>query len=107
MSMTYYNITKDFANLRGYRAAFNSNGDLVTLLPGVDTTKLSIKPIQADGKCRPIITVNAQMPGPTIIAHEGQILNVIVYNELKNEEGISIHWHGMHQVGTPEADDVS
>ena len=107
MSMTYYNITKDFVNLRGYRAAFDSNGDLVTLLPEVDTTKLSIKPIQADGKCRPIITINAQMPGPTIIAHEGQTLNIIVYNELKNDEGISIHWHGMHQVGTPEADDVS
>ena len=76
-------------------------------MPGVDTAKLSIKPIQADGKCRLIITINAQMPGPTIIAYEGQTLNIIVYNELKNDEGISIHWHGMHQVGTPEADGVS
>ena len=72
-------ITKDF-DLRGYRAASDSNGDLVTLLPGVDTTKLSNKPIQADERCRPIITINAQMPGPTIIAHKGQTLNIIVYN---------------------------
>ena len=28
---------------------------------------------------------------PTIIAHKGQTLNIIVYNELRNEEGISIH----------------
>ena len=104
MSMTYYNITKDYAQVRGYRAAFNSNGNLVSLLPGVDTTTLSIKPIQTDGQYRTIITINAQMPGPTIIAHEGQTLNVKVYNELRNEEGISIHWHGIHQVGTPEAD---
>ena len=106
-SMTYYNITKEFRQLRGYRAAFDSNGSLVTLLPGIDTTKLSVKPIQTDGTYRPIITINAQMPGPTIIAHEGQTLNVIVHNELINEEGISIHWHGIHQVGTAESDGVS
>ena len=47
------------------------------------------------------------MRGPTIIAHKGQTLNIIVYNELRNEEGISIHWHGIHQVGAPEADGVS
>ena len=37
------------------------------------------------------------MPGPTIIAREGQNLKITVYNELPNVEGISIHWHGMHQ----------
>jgi len=106
-SMTYYNLTKEFRQLKGYQAAFDSNGDLVTLIPGIDTTKLSIKPIQADGRYRPIITINAQMPGPTIIAHEGQTLNVTVHNELRNEEGVSIHWHGIHQIGMAENDGVS
>jgi len=49
---------------------------------------LHTPPIQTDGHFRPLITINGQMPGPTIIT---------VYNELKNVEGISIHWHGMHQ----------
>ena len=47
------------------------------------------------------------MPGPTIIAHKNQILNITVYNELKNVEGISIHWHGMHQRNTQGADGVA
>ena len=58
-------------------------------LPNGKFCYLSIKPIQADGRCKPIITINAQMPGPTIIVHEGQAL--IVYNELKNDDSISIH----------------
>ncbi|XP_065895032.1 uncharacterized protein [Dysidea avara] len=106
-SMTYYNNTAELKQLRGYRAAFDSNGTLVTLLPGVDTTKLAMKPIQTDGTYRPIITVNGQMPGPTIIAHESQTLNVTVYNELISEEGITIHWHGIHQVGTTGNDGVA
>ena len=31
----------------------------------------------------------------------------MVYNELPNAEGISIHWHGMHQKGTPNMDGVA
>ena len=45
------------------------------------------------------------MPGPTIIAHNNQTLNITVFNELRNGEGIAIHWHGIHQTGTPEADE--
>ena len=106
-SMTYYNITTELKQLRGYRAAFDSNGNLVTLLPGVDTTKLAVEPIQTDGTYRTIITINAQIPGPTIITHENQTLQVTVYNELRSEEGITVHWHGIHQVGTTENDGVA
>ena len=105
-SMTYYNITDEFRELKGFRAGFNSNGNLVPLL-STDLSYLTIPPIQVDGHFRPIITINAQMPGPTIIAHEGQMLNITVFNELKNVEGISIHWHGMHQIGTQGADGVA
>ena len=30
-----------------------------------------------------------------------------MFNELRNVEGIAIHWHGIHQRGTPEADGVA
>ena len=106
-TMTYYNITDEFRELKGFRAGFDSNGNLIPLLSDTDVSNLVISPIQADGYFRPIITINAQMPGPTIIAHEGQVLNITVYNELKNVEGISIHWHGMHQRGTQDADGVA
>lgn len=105
-SMTYYNISSSFRELRGYRAAFNSAGNIVTLLqePDIPDRERLLPPIQVDGCFRPLITINAQMPGPTIVAHENQTLNVTVYNELKNVEGVTIHWHGMHQRGTQGAD---
>ena len=109
-SMTYYNITFDFRELKGYRAQFKSNGDLVPLLDNSslpDNFDSLPPPIQADGHFRPIITINGQMPGPTIIAYEGQELTITVHNELKNVEGTSIHWHGMHQRDTPDQDGVA
>ena len=107
-SMTYYNITADMRQLRGYRAAFDSNGELRTLERDLDfTTDPPPIFIQTDGHFRPLIAINGQTPGPTIIAHENQRLNITVFNELKNVEGISIHWHGMHQRGTQGADGVA
>jgi len=105
-SMTYYNITDDNRELKGYRATFDSKGNMVTLRPDDNVTNMQ-PPIMTDGHFRPIIAINGQMPGPTIIAHEKQRLIITVYNELLNVEGISIHWHGMHQRGTPKSDGVA
>ena len=49
---------------------------------------------------RSVIAVNNQIPGPTIIAQEGQPLNIKVVNNLDNGS-ISIHWHGQHVKGKP------
>lgn len=107
-SMTYYNITADTRELLAYRAAFDSNGELMTLNQDLDFTN-NPPPIfiQTDGHFRPLISINGQMPGPTIIAHENQRLNITVFNELKNVEGITIHWHGMQQRGTQGSDGVA
>ena len=59
-----------------------------------------------DGKTyRLAIAVNGQIPGPTLIVHEGQQVEIHVKNNLTTE-GISIHWHGMHQRGSPWMDGV-
>ena len=59
-----------------------------------------------DGKTyRLAIAVNGQIPGPTLVVHEGQEVEIRVKNNLTSE-GISIHWHGMHQRGTPWMDGV-
>lgn len=105
MSMTYYKL-KDKRQLVGYRAYFNTFGMLAPYNAKEDTQTLN-QPITTDGLFRPLITVNGQMPGPTIIARENQMLRITVYNELPNVEGISIHWHGMHQKETPEMDGVA
>jgi len=99
-SMTYF-----LESVLGHRAGFTSDG-LIKPLINNDVSN-SLPPIQTDGHYRTIITINAQMPGPTIIVHNNQTLNITVYNELRNVEGIAIHWHGIHQTGTPEADGVA
>lgn len=41
-----------------------------------------------------------QFPGPTIEVRAGDVLEIEVWNHLKgDEEGISIHWHGLYMRG--------
>ena len=73
----------------------------------VDRSKLCAGPITVDSKTyKPVIAVNKQFPGPTLIVREGQIVAVDVHNNLSTE-GISIHWHGQHQIKTNFMDGVS
>ena len=109
MSMTYYHFEYDQRKLVGCRARFIEEGILTTLRDTKacnDVSELQ-PPITTDGEFRPLITINGHMPGPTIIARRDQRLLVTVYNELPNVEGISIHWHGMHQRETTLMDGVA
>lgn len=64
------------------------------------------EPQFVDGKTyRMAIGVNGQIPGPTIIVHEEQRVVIHVHNNLTTD-GISIHWHGLHQFGIPWMDGV-
>lgn len=47
--------------------------------------------------------VNGMYPGPLIEANENDTIVVHVVNNLLGE-GLTIHWHGIHQIGTPYAD---
>ena len=47
--------------------------------------------------------VNNSIPGPTITVYENQHVIVHLKNELLTQS-TSIHWHGLHQVGTPWMD---
>ncbi|XP_072046495.1 uncharacterized protein [Amphiura filiformis] len=60
--------------------------------------------IPVNGVQRPIITINRQLPGPPIQVCEDDDIEVKVWNRLGNSEGTSIHWHGLHQRGTPYMD---
>ena len=63
-------------------------------------------PIMVDGHTyHSVITVNDRMPGPMLLVTEGQKVVVDVHNWLANE-GVTIHWHGVHQQGTPWMDGV-
>ncbi|GLJ45693.1 hypothetical protein SUGI_0961720 [Cryptomeria japonica] len=49
-----------------------------------------------------IVTVNGQLPGPTLHVRNGDTLNVTVYNKAKHNA--TIHWHGVRQIRTAWAD---
>ncbi|KAK6628330.1 hypothetical protein RUM43_002142 [Polyplax serrata] len=61
--------------------------------------------ISADGVKRTIITVNQQMPGPTIEVCLGDQIEVLVTNKLRGTT-TSIHWHGILQKENPFMDGV-
>ncbi|XP_062566057.1 uncharacterized protein LOC134228420 [Saccostrea cucullata] len=63
--------------------------------------------ITADGVgSRLVIAVNGRFPGPTIEAYENQNMIIHVRN-LMHTESTTVHWHGMHQRGTPHYDGVA
>ncbi|CAN0854710.1 IRX12 [Linum grandiflorum] len=51
---------------------------------------------------KPIVTVNGQYPGPTIVAREDDTVLVKVVNHV--QYNMSIHWHGVRQLRTGWAD---
>ncbi|PRW33210.1 multicopper oxidase [Chlorella sorokiniana] len=57
-----------------------------------------------DGFQRALITVNGQMPGPTLRANVGDRLIITVVNKLP--ANTTIHWHGILQRGTNIMDGV-
>lgn len=64
--------------------------------------------ITADGSntTLKLITANQSMPGPSIFLYENQKITIIVQNNLLNE-AITIHWHGIDQLGWPAMDGVA
>ncbi|RDA90612.1 hypothetical protein CP533_2792 [Ophiocordyceps camponoti-saundersi (nom. inval.)] len=63
--------------------------------------------IAADGYLKQVLLVNGQFPGPTIEANWGDTIQVTVHNDIRDPgEGVSMHWHGFLQQGTPWEDGV-
>ena len=93
--------------------AYGYNGTVQTYcVPEAETivcinkNELCTDPITVDGMTfKTVIAVNKQFPGPTLIVREGQTVVVDVHNNLSTE-GISIHWHGQHQLQTNYMDGV-
>lgn len=49
--------------------------------------------VAIDGQLRLALTINNQLPGPTLALREGQHVHIRVHNHLS--ETSSIHWHGL------------
>ncbi|XP_066921710.1 uncharacterized protein [Clytia hemisphaerica] len=62
--------------------------------------------ITMDGYERAVITANNSIPGPPLVVYKDQTIIVHVHNHLLSES-VTIHWHGIHQKGTPFSDGVA
>jgi len=59
-----------------------------------------------DGIERAVVVANNSIPGPPIIVYQGQWVIIHVTNHLLSES-VTVHWHGIHQRGTPYSDGVA
>lgn len=50
-----------------------------------------------------MILVNGQFPGPTVNVNTGDTVEITVVNDL-DSESTSVHWHGLHQMGSNHMD---
>ncbi|KAI0431198.1 multicopper oxidase [Xylaria sp. FL1042] len=64
------------------------------------------KTLSPDGVERMTLSVNGSIPGPTIEADWGDTVVIHVTNSLQNN-GTSIHWHGIRQMGSTDQDGVA
>ncbi|CAC5359431.1 unnamed protein product [Mytilus coruscus] len=55
---------------------------------------------------RHLLTANGSMPGPPIIIYQNQTITILVKNHMINE-AVTIHWHGIDQLGWPAMDGVA
>ncbi|KAH4073903.1 hypothetical protein HBH92_049240 [Parastagonospora nodorum] len=62
--------------------------------------------LSPDGFPKQVMVVNGQVPGPSIVADWGDILEISVTSHLTTN-GTGLHWHGMRQLGTNQMDGVN
>ena len=90
-----------------YNIHTNYESDTPTGITRKYTLDVSNKTLAPDGWFNPDGKVfNQSYPGPWIKACWGDIIEVTVKNHLRYN-GTTIHWHGIRQLGTMEADGVN
>ncbi|XP_041347612.1 laccase-1-like [Gigantopelta aegis] len=96
-------MTKGFMRVMPYNGGLYSFSDpSKTLLPKDEVADI----VTIDGVyARLVISVNKSFPGPELVVYEGQEVEVFVTNKM-HTDSITIHFHGMHQKGTPWMDGV-
>ncbi|KAJ5653602.1 CAZyme family AA1 [Penicillium lividum] len=91
---------------------YSISTDYENVVPTTGVTReywFDIRQIQLapDGFERPVWTVNGQFPGPTLFANWGDYVTIHVTNNLgPQENGTTIHWHGVRQNYTNSNDGV-
>lgn len=91
-------------------APWKTTDDAHPVMPDTGVTRhydftLSREWLAPDGVFRDMFSINGQFPGPLIEANWGDMIEVVVHNNITGpQEPTSLHWHGLLQRETPWAD---
>ncbi|KAF0315312.1 Laccase [Colletotrichum sp. SAR11_59] len=101
------------ASTRSEWCDYDTSTDYMNTVPDTGVTReywleLTDVTVSPDGVSRSAMAVNGSIPGPTLFADWGDTVTVHVTNSLTtSNNGTSIHFHGIRQNYTNEADGVS
>ncbi|KAG2200537.1 hypothetical protein INT47_012323 [Mucor saturninus] len=91
------------------RAESTVQSNPITRYYEFNVTQQSINPDCSD-HTSPVFLINQQMPGPAIVANQGDTLHIRIRNQLSevptHHHNVAIHFHGIRQYGSSEADGV-
>ncbi|KAF3913396.1 Laccase-2 [Dactylellina cionopaga] len=100
-------------NRRGWLPGYDikTNYEDVNEVPDTGVTRNYILiaenvPWTGDGYLAETMLFNRQYPGPLIEGNWGDTFNITVINNLTNQNGTAIHWHGIRQFNNSWADGV-
>ncbi len=68
------------------------------------TLRAAITEVVVDGRPRRMMTYNGELPGPTLVAHPGDLLRIRLVNDL--DTPTNLHTHGLHVSGEGNADNI-
>ncbi|CAF2651789.1 unnamed protein product [Rotaria sp. Silwood2] len=95
-------MTMFYKNL--FRVVATDNGTLHHYEDSSQTFPMS-EIITADGYPKLVYVFNDSLPGPVLHVYQNQIVRIRIYNDFPTES-LSVHFHGIRQVNTPESDGV-
>ncbi len=91
----------------GTPVSLNSSGGYTFDYGSSEATRMRFQPIDGDGiSRRSLYVINNQFPGPTVVGYTNQTVRIRVINAL-HTQAVSMHWHGMHLIGTSHMDGAS
>ncbi|CAF1347682.1 unnamed protein product [Rotaria sordida] len=61
--------------------------------------------LTGDGYPKLVYVFNNSLPGPVLHVYQNQIVRVRIFNDFTTES-LSVHFHGIRQVSTPESDGI-
>ncbi|KAI8641193.1 Cupredoxin [Parasitella parasitica] len=110
--VVYLLVLINIQSIVAQKTSYASQSNLNVRHYEFNITQKSINPDCSD-HVSPVFLINGQMPGPTINAVQGDVVRVLIRNQLApmprqddHRHNVAIHFHGIRQYGSVHSDGV-